>query len=566
VLGQRSVSVDSANLNQLSNLTRHKSSFHSINSTNMLNKFEAKDAIQYFMNEKTNNNSIYYGFFQCLIIFFVFIIFVPFILDGTGSRQLYNSDHVTAYLLIEDLLKNPKDLFTWSLAPGRPYVFPDWLIAAGVVALPLPGAWSPLIYSALIMALYSVAGGAILASATKCNVISGTWVTALVLVICGYLTLWQSVGYPLSTGLYVVLMGPFIHTGAALVTLAGAALLIHLLYNDRGPAGSIGLGMLVFVSSFSDPSFVAWFVGPACTAGLLHRWASGRGSGAWLALLMATTAIAGSELERYLRAGESYLPAPNSFEHSIEVLKRVFWAGVDDAEYLTVVILLTAAALLIRGAILTVGLIARRAPTRGQMLEVLLAGICAAGISAPIAARMIFDSASMRYFVILMLVPMIWVIYHAMRFILASPLQRFLQFAPVVLLFFCIPIAVPSWSAALRMVEPRPIQSCIEAAGMTAGLGEYWTAKRLMLMSDRRIHVVPIANGGWPYPWFTNLKWFTERGDNGAPLRLEFIIPRKLDREHLRRVFGAPDRVLTCGGETLWLYASPLSLPGNQYN
>jgi hypothetical protein len=183
------------------------------------------------------------------------------------------------------------------------------------------------------------------------------------------------------------------------------------------------------------------------------------------------------------------------------------------------------------------------------------------------------DLRDMPYFVVLLLVPLVWMVHHTLR---AMP--RELAWLPAaIVLISSATIAAPAWRAAQRLTAPTPLQACLEAEGRTAGFGDYWTAKELMFRSNRRIHIIQINGRGEPYRWIINERWFTQRADDGTTPRPDFILPgrpKRYDAERLREVFGTPNRVLTCGrgeacgsvagaqcGGELWLYDHPLPLP-----
>ena len=210
-----------------------------------------------------------------------------------------------------------------------------------------------------------------------------------------------------------------------------------------------------------------------------------------------------------------------------------------------------------RGVILSLRLLRRQPTSRGQTLELLLSVACAAAVAGPLAANAVTDPGSLRYFLVLMIAPLLWLEYHALRAAVRSPLRHLTSATASVLLFACVLFVSPAISAAKRIVAPLPLELCLKAQGQVAGYGDYWTAKALIFASDRRIHVVQLA-GEKPYHWNTNERWFFRRADDGAPLNLHFIFPERLNPQRLRGAFGPPDSTLNCEGQEVWFYKDAL--------
>ena len=105
-------------------------------------------------------------------------------------------------------------------------------------------------------------------------------------------------------------------------------------------------------------------------------------------------------------------------------------------------------------------------------------------------------------------------------------------------------------------------ETCLEAASRTTGIGQYWVAKLLeLLTSQRRLHILQIGDNLERLPWNYNDRWFSHRADNGLPVAPDFIIPDQLDQAALRRRFGDPSRIMPCGNTPIWLYDTRLRWP-----
>jgi hypothetical protein len=474
--------------------------------------------------------------------------------------NFYNSDVFNPFLQVQDIIKNVGALADWDYAGTALWIFPSWLLMAVVILTQAPSGFLPLLYGALSMALYSFAGGAILATADNLRTVAGAWAVALALFVAGWtVVLFREA--PLSPWFYVSIVG--IHNGAVLATLAAAALFLSLISGRSGFWRVFGMAALVFAASLSDLLLIVWFVIPACIVGLLHSWATRRFRGATVAGLIGAVALVAWAIERELPAYPvrvDYL----SYWTTHPGPMRDFWytlnmIAAEDAPLLLILVLIVA--LFARSAMLTISLLRRREHTSGVYMELLLGGSCAAAIIAPLATGYFKGWDWLRYAEFVVIAPLIWVAHHAFRIVPTMKAGQ-LAWAPVVIvLFSCAAIARPAWNAAQRLAAPRPLQACLEAEGRTAGFGDYWTAQLVIFMSERRIHIVQIQRGGEPYRWSYNKRWFTQRADDGTLPRPDFIVPKNLDTERLRQTFGPPQRVLTCNGEEIWLYEKPLPLP-----
>ena len=319
------------------------------------------------------------------------------------------------------------------------------------------------------------------------------------------------------------------------------------------------LAGLTLAASFSDALFFAWFVCPAVVTALLLAWSKRQIAEVWLALTIAISGILGLAIDPLLR-GVSHLPSSASFDSALKMFQQSLDLVVSRTDLPMLFMTLLVLVVMTRGAFLTVKIIRRYEPTRSELMELLLAGICGTGVLAPILANQVFDMGSWRYFLILTLIPLVWLTYHILRMLDYFDKAWLLRAAPIVLGAYCLLYFVPSFYVANDIAGPSPLQICIESENRNAGLGEYWKAKKLIFASDRKIHVAQLSSNGTPYNWNFNTRWFKKRADDGTPLNLNFIIPHGIDREELYLKFGRPDKVVQCDEEELWLYDEPLHI------
>jgi hypothetical protein len=148
------------------------------------------------------------------LIFAAFLIFFTFLLGLGHAGVAYNSDSILPFLLVRDLLQDPSALFDWYPSPAF-YVFPDWILAAVLVLGEVPGGAMSLFYGALLLTLYSLAGGALLAAEGRVPFLPATWCMAAALMMAGGGAFFF-VDRTVSPAVFVMLASPHIHTGAVL--------------------------------------------------------------------------------------------------------------------------------------------------------------------------------------------------------------------------------------------------------------------------------------------------------------------------------------------------------------
>jgi hypothetical protein len=101
------------------------------------------------------------------------------LLPAEVQARMYGSDSLHAFLLAQDVLKDPNSLFLWHHCPAL-YVFPDWLLAtATIFCVPTP--WHPLLYSAILAVMLCLAGGAAIHESARTSVSRGSLTIATIL-------------------------------------------------------------------------------------------------------------------------------------------------------------------------------------------------------------------------------------------------------------------------------------------------------------------------------------------------------------------------------------------------
>jgi hypothetical protein len=363
----------------------------------------------------------------------------------------------------------------------------------------------------------------------------------------------------ITTSAFLSLGAPVIHTGAILMALPSAALLVDQLTGRGGRNQALGLAAIVFVSAFSDFTYLVWFVGPACVMALLDAWTRRSGRGWRLLGLLVASAVAGVLIERIIRNGggvSGYLNLVGPLS-SVTLLADHLLMAWGRGDYALMGLAALIVALLLRSAFLVFQLL-RRALRSSEWVELFLGGAVASALVAPLLLGLYADASHWRYFLIAFFLPLLWValwIFH----VIAGRTASIWAGSAAVLGAFSLVVAGGAVSGAAKALEPSALEACLDAEGRTEGLAEYWPAKLLMLNTSGRIHLVQVDRGGALYHWNYNGRWFAKRSD-GTPARPDFIIMENLDPAKIETRFGTPARSIACGSTEVWLYDRPLEL------
>ena len=300
------------------------------------------------------------------------------------------------------------------------------------------------------------------------------------------------------------------------------------------------MAVLAALGTFSDKLFVGMFLVPllaalalAVRAGELPRRA---------ALRIAATAFAGC-LAGFL-ADKAVFPLLLSRQNDVPLnpalmLRRAaaFFTQPDGW------------AVLIADASLLLPLILGR--PRGAVRFWWIAGTAAALPISLLAAGLWEDAGSRRYLAAAMWWPLLlWCPLAAARIgRLAAPVGAGLA----VLGAGALSAGTPPGRAILDWRDP--LSACLLTAGRTAGLADYWVARRVTVASDWALQVEQIDRTGAGRIWGNNPLWF--HADQHAPSRPpndSFIIMTALDADAIRARYGAPSGILHCRADVIWLY------------
>ncbi|MCK9502587.1 MAG: hypothetical protein M0Q95_00190 [Porticoccaceae bacterium] len=478
---------------------------------------------------------------------------------GFDNRLLpYNSDMVQPYLMLQDFFGDVSTVFSWYYSPAL-YAFPDWFFAALLVFLPVKNSILPLLYSALLLTLYTLGGALLMARATAFRVLPLMWILTLLLCASAAAPLLISDAI-LSYQLVISLLSPYIHTGALVIAVFSAGILIHLLVGDGARNSLWALLLLVFITVFSDAIFVVWFVAPAIAVAALYGWGAKNRAGISCALYLLATALAAMACEFMLRDKASLAAVHASGSLRLFFSDFIREAGKGDIPLLLIAILngvVAVRALLVAGRLLM-----RKAVTSAMLVELFLGLLCAATILAPLIMGLYRGLALWRYFLPLFLVPPLWLLLCLCSLCSLPSLRLFSGISGGLVVCVVALMYTGSVETVASVSRPSTLGSCLKAEGRDEGYGDYWHTKSLMFATDRSVHIIQLTKeAALPFRFNYNESWFRFRADNGETLKPNFVLMKNIDAGQVREKFGRPDRVLRCGDEEVWLYDQTLPLP-----
>lgn len=461
-----------------------------------------------------------------------------------------NSDLLQPFLVAKDALADPSSVLDWVHSPSA-YVVPDMLLAA-LCSLLVPGLVQPLLYGGVLMLLHSLAVGWLLRVAGRTRTVLGGALAmggVLVAAMLGLSFLPPDVGF----NMLVSLPAPFIHTGAILL---GISLLAALVAHVTAPSrwSLLPVALLAIAGGYSDTLFTVWFVVPAIIAVML---AGGRFRPRTADLLLVGVLALGSMLiDRYMRPGSTIAIV----DHALTLRN---WTGglvtsVQQGLWLFPASVAMGVVMGVRGLYLIA--VARQRPISAwNLVEVALGGAQAVAVLAPVVTGTLDVMTNLRYGLAAFMLPMVWVLgLVALRVAASRPILAASAAAVVVLVGALLPASLDAFA---RDTAPTPLAACLDGQHLTTGYADYWAAKRTMLQTDYRVHLVQIGEDGLPYGFNYNQRWFFRRADTGAPLSPDFVVTSRLKPEVLAPIYGEPDRTLACGDDIVWVYDRPLVLP-----
>lgn len=493
-----------------------------------------------------------------LVATLIAAVFAVRLLATKPHAFLYNADNVHTLMVARDLLADPRSLLDWYHSPAL-FVLPDWLLALVLLLVGTPVPYLPVAFYAASAALLAIGFGALLWASEVERLAEALMVSAVFIA----LVFASAAALPsFGSELLATIAVPSIHSGSVSLGLMLAAACLRLVPPDMrvGRWASAAILVFCFAGGYSDLLFAIWFVGPVAIVLALRAQPRTFRAITFPAAMVAVALLAFA-VDLLFRSADGYFSAMVRQRDIVQSLET--WRDLlVGAAYAGDCILLTATALtvpmLLRGLALVWRLTRLIPVSRAEAAELMLIGTHFSALSVPLAAGLLYDLNNIRYSLPFMFTGLFWAtVWVAARWPLAarrttSALAGMAALGSLLLL--------PSTIVATRAItKPGQLAACLLAAGDRVGLGEYWRAKNVMLETDYHVHIVQITSRAHAYRFNINNRWYERHAQDGAPLvKASFIVMQDLIEEDIRALFGGPDHVEHCGGETIWRYTDGL--------
>ena len=469
-----------------------------------------------------------------------------------NKRALYNSDTLSAFMIVSDFLLDPSSLHAWYQPPSL-YIFPDTLLVALVQLFSVSVYWQPIVYASLMLFLDCVAAGALCRTVCGFRLWPAVWLCAAVLFgFMAITSLWF--GRTPSAHYYLSILTPDMHSGCLLLSLVAATLNARTIQSNFTSKARLWLPIVSFLATLSDSLFIVWFVGPAVVILWLNCQKTARRAARWHAAVLAGSALAGLALSLKLNGATALRYQTDisvtPWRSLIEVL-ALFGSWVERLNVPALAILGMSTMHVGRATQLLFRLYQQQTLSNRQTQELFMGMVVLASCLAPILTGRFSDVGHWRYLSPLFIFPLLWPLC-AIRSDLANKKR-----GPIVALaIVALATGVDAKRGLEQATQPRALQSCLESSGRTVGLADYWLAKPLRFLSGQRLKMIPVATHGVPFRWIMNERWITE----AVVQQPDFIVMTNLDPKSLLARFGAPDEVKLCAGHEIWLYSRRLAV------
>jgi hypothetical protein len=489
-----------------------------------------------------------------ILIFFCLLI--AFARHETHIAFGLNSDLVQSYLLILDMQANPMAIADWSL-PSSLSIFPDWLLAFPLTVIFANNlSYILVIYPALLLSLYCLTSALLLSRFVRLSVLELSWILAGIIVLATWSTFrgWSD---PLSSWLFITSLSPNIHTGAIVMSLLSAWL---LMLDQEGIASHrhyMLLAMISWLTAFSDALFVVWFLVPAMSLLIMQAWVSHQWRPFKIAMMMAVSGFSAVGLEGLLRADRpsSYTIPPLQ---ATELFLKDVVNTIARGDVVFTIMLMLMLVILVRGSYRLYQLLSHQPIHLTEYFELLITFCILVAIGAPIITGLYTDIVLWRYLLIIPALVVIWSLQHLL--LVWHHIHRVWLIGSISTVL--IGTATASGHAITNITalsQPSALEQCLQTHRRNTGLGGYWIAKVLMFRSNRRIHIMQMTPSGEPFHVVYNNQWYQIRADDGSTVQPDFIIVNDLDPKAMQQHFGMPDEHLHCAGYEIWLYDQSVS-------
>lgn len=346
---------------------------------------------------------------------------------------------------------------------------------------------------------------------------------------------------------WLLILVPYTHGGPFLLALTVAALAHQS--SRRPTTGRLAaLALLSCAVSLSDQLCLFSLVGPLAAAiagALLVKQIAPRPALRVLSAVVAGAAI-GANLDRMLY--RQAMPRPSTTDMLSHAHR--FLTGPGQHGLMPLVLLI---------APLALGFALWRRGPRGFLGDFWPVFAAASAIgSLAVTMAMYLDAWSFRY-----ALPLLWWSFFQVAALLSQALVRYPAARPAIAIGACLllwPLArqTPASPVPLLLRWDTPLAACLESNGLRAGLADYWVARRTSAATGWRLQIDPIFDTGEARVWGNNRLWFIHDIHDGArrpPYR--FVVMDRLARAGIEQAYGQPDRIVTCGASTIWIYDDP---------
>jgi hypothetical protein len=480
--------------------------------------------------------------------------------DAFDSDSLYPSD------LCADI-RQGRPLTGWHL-PGAPYLFPDVLLLLPCQLLPRGLAGE---FMGYCVALWLATAAAI--AWLGCEVGMRRRPAFLVAASGTLLLVAAHLGDAYGARA-AILVCPGSHAGIIPVGLVLLALGVRLLRRGFSPLPVAAFLVLGGLGAFSDKLLLVQFLAPLAAAAVLLACGRVIGVRAAAGLVGLAAAVAGlcSGLRVVLtRLGFHLLRVENGFGAVRWADLRVLLGQVGatmQGQYLVV----AALAVYLAAGVVVVAACLRRRETAPARREVLLATLAVALVPGfNLAALFLTGSSSnpavYRYTLPVYLLPALlggWLLA-----LLPGGAARLGRAA-----FVALAVVIALWRVAGRgpelaavTVQPpypplaRALDRLVRDRGPIRGLAEFWTARRMRLLTHECVAISPLDRYGIPFLHAANpRRWLADDLDDTSVPRYSFIVvqPGCHSRDPgpglVGLLYGVPCERVAAGDHEIWLY------------
>ena len=495
-----------------------------------------------------------------LVLLLVVIFALRVAIENKELGYGFDSDAVYPFLIAGDFLADPSRLFSWYLAPVF-YVFPDLILALGIVDAGVPAIWQPIVFSVVLGWFAVIGGGLLVARAANIEKFSGIAIFFSFFVLIGALSLSRPGD---AKFLFLITSHAAIHGGTLVAIFWSAWLLLSIWDAKEWNWRHVALSTICVISVFSDLHFFSWFVLPSLISIWIYNWTHQQ---PLFGLLFRTLAIPSgcAYLVEILlnKVRRGYAP-PSDWSQLTHWWVDLFARMIEDEDFILLCWMIVLALHAVKCVQILIRVWARSPISKLDAFTLLLGLGSGASIIVPVLWRILYEPIGIRYFLFAFWAPMIWLLISSLR---RAPALAALvsKFRPVVLIIaaFGAVVLLTTGHAMLspdtkRRLTKDEFARCIRSHGGSAGLSDYWLAMSTMQATSRALHVVGIAADGNHYKWITNDDWRTRHAGTGEPVQFNFVVMKNLDGDRIEARYGTPSRRAECDGELVWFYDAPI--------